>query len=120
MPDVPYLCHYQRAVDIAAAGPYLELQRYFQVYPHHVEQALRTLSYHDAMNLAAGIAPQVRLLCSVGLWDDVCPPSTVYAAFNHAGVERKEMAVYPYNKHEGGGGWHMERKIAFLSECLAE
>lgn len=122
MPDVPYLCHYQRAIDIAAAGPYQELQKYFAKYPAHYELALRTLSYHDGMNLASRINPRAKMLCSVGLWDDVCPPSTVFAAYNNCpvptGQGSKEIAVYPFNKHEGGGPDQRERQIAFLHQAL--
>jgi cephalosporin-C deacetylase len=121
MPDVPFLSHFQRAVDIAPAGPYPEIANYLAKYPHTTEDVWRTLSYFDGMNLAARIQADTRMLWSVGLWDDVCPPSTVYAAYNHCPVPegRKQMAVYPYNKHEGGGGWQRERQIAFLHDALA-
>jgi cephalosporin-C deacetylase len=121
MPDVPFLCHYGRAGDIALAGPYLELQKYFQRYPDQVEAAQRTLSYFDGMNLAAGMNPACKLFCSVGLWDDVCPPSTVYAAYNHCPAPAgagKQMAVYPYNKHEGGGAAQREKQLAYLAEAF--
>lgn len=122
MPDVPFLCHYERAVEIGAAGPYIELQAFFAKYPQHVAQAMRTLSYFDGMNLAASINPKAHTLWSVGLWDDVCPPSTVFAAYRHCPVPeaegQKQIAVYPYNKHEGGGGAQRERQIAFYSEAL--
>jgi cephalosporin-C deacetylase len=120
-PDVPFLCHFRRAVEIAGAGPFPEISNYLGRYPQHVETVWRTLSYHDGMNLAAAIPASTRMLWSVGLWDDVCPPSTVYAAYNHAPSPEgaKQMAVYPFNKHEGGGGWQAERKIAWLAEELA-
>lgn len=122
LPDVPFLCHFDRAARIALNGPYLEIQRYFQRFPQHAETALRTLSYFDAMNLAADIRPDCRMLWSVALWDDVCPPSTVFAAYHHCPVPEvdggKEMAIYPYNSHEGGGGWQKERQLAWLHEAL--
>jgi cephalosporin-C deacetylase-like acetyl esterase len=41
-------------------------------------------------------------LFSVGLMDDICPPRTVYAAYNHyAGP--KQMHRYPYNQHTRAG-----------------
>lgn len=47
--------------------------------------------------------------------DMVCPPSTVYAAYNHfAGP--KEIRVYTYNGHEeGGGNYHTVEKVRFLT-----
>ena len=122
MADVPFLCHFERAADIAAAGPYQELQRYFAKYPERVPQAQTTLSYFDGMNLASRVQPDGRMLWSVALWDDVCPPSTVFAAYHNCPVsideDRKQIAIYPYNKHEGGGGLQKERQIAWLAQTL--
>ena len=45
--------------------------------------------------------------------DDICPPSTVFAAYNHyAGP--KGMRVWPFNRHEGGESYQNEAKLAFL------
>jgi cephalosporin-C deacetylase len=47
--------------------------------------------------------------------DLICPPSTVFAAYNHfAGP--KDMRVYPYNDHEGGGNFQNVEKVRFLAE----
>ncbi|MEO0598601.1 MAG: acetylxylan esterase, partial [Chloroflexota bacterium] len=54
-------------------------------------------------------------LFSVGLMDDVCPPSTVYGAYNHYQGE-KEMRVYEFNNHEGGGSHHILEQIRFLHQ----
>ncbi len=99
MPDVPYLCHFRRSVDVASQGPYPEIAAYCRHWPQHEEQVFRTLSYFDNMNLAERISCPV--LMNVGLQDVVCPPSTIYAAFNHLGAETREMKVFPYNGHEG-------------------
>jgi cephalosporin-C deacetylase len=56
------------------------------------------------------------VLVSVGLWDLICPPSTVFAAYNHMKCE-KEMAVYPYNGHGDGADWG-ERAFAFITGGL--
>jgi len=53
-------------------------------------------------------------LFSVGLLDEVTPASTVFAAFNHyAGP--KEIAVYSFNGHEGGGTTHLLKQLDFLA-----
>jgi cephalosporin-C deacetylase len=53
-------------------------------------------------------------LFSTGLMDDTCPPSTVFAAYNHyAGP--KEIKVWPYNQHEGGESFQAVEKLAFLN-----
>jgi cephalosporin-C deacetylase len=47
--------------------------------------------------------------------DQVCPPSTVFAAYNHwAG--KKDIKVYPYNGHEGGQSFQNVEKLNFLNK----
>jgi cephalosporin-C deacetylase len=99
MADVPYLCHFRRAVDIAAQQPYLEIAAYCRAWPQREEQVFRTLSYFDGLNLAERITCPV--LMNVGLQDVICPPSTVFATFNHLGSTEKALKVFPYNGHEG-------------------
>ena len=57
----------------------------------------------------------VPALFSVGLIDEITPASTVFAAFNHYGGP-KEIAVYPFNGHEGGQTRHLKAKLAFLAD----
>ena len=110
MPEVPFLCHYRRAADITGEAPYSEIARYLRTHRDSVESAFKTLSYFDGVNFAS--RTRVPALYSVGLMDTICPPSTVYAAYNwHAGP--KEIRVYPYNGHEGGGTFHAREKLAF-------
>ncbi|QIK71288.1 acetylxylan esterase [Propioniciclava coleopterorum] len=114
--DVPFLCHFERALAISDRDPYGEIVRHLARYRDRVEQTLDVLSYFDGANLAA--LAQAPALFSVGLRDQTCPPSTVYAAFNHWGGDDKEMAVYRFNDHEGGGEHHVPRKLAFLAQHL--
>jgi cephalosporin-C deacetylase len=56
---------------------------------------------------------QASALFSVGLMDQVCPPSTVYAAYNHyAGPQR--IQVWRYNQHEGGDSFQVRAQLAFV------
>ncbi len=116
-PDVPWLSHFERAVDISV-GPYEEITEFLKKHPQHIDQAFETLSYFDNMNLVDMVQVS-HAYYSVGLWDDICPPSTVYASYNRlpASVE-KSIEVYPYNKHEGGHTLHQHRKLAWLREVL--
>ena len=116
MPDVPFLCHYRRATEITDANPYYEIARYCKVHRDRVEAVFQTLSYFDGVNFAA--RAQAPALFSVGLMDDVCPPSTVYAAYNHYDGP-KQIRVYRYNQHEGGGTFQNQEKIRFLREVLS-
>jgi cephalosporin-C deacetylase len=117
LPDVPFLCHYRRATQIVDTLPYGEISKYCQTHRDKIENVFHTLSYFDGVNLAA--RAQAPAQFSVGLMDTVCPPSTVYAAFNHyAGP--KEMKVWEYNNHEGGGSYQVNDKLAFLAQLWPE
>jgi len=47
--------------------------------------------------------------------DDICPPSTVFAAYNEISAAGKEIAVYPYSGHSGPKA-HAERQLRHLRE----
>jgi cephalosporin-C deacetylase len=113
--DVPFLCHIARGVELAETDPYSEVTRYLRIHRTH-EQALATLAHFDGVSFAR--RSTVPALFSVGLMDTVCPPSTVYAAYNaYAGP--KEIAVYHENDHEGGGPVHEVRQLRWLGALLA-
>ncbi len=111
MPDVPFLCHYRRATEITDRHPYGEISAYCKTHRDQVSRVFDTLAYFDGINFAA--RARGRALFSVALMDMICPPSTVYAAFNHYGGP-KEIRHYDYNDHEGGQAYHEIEKIRFL------
>jgi cephalosporin-C deacetylase len=115
LPSVPFLCHPERALEITDAHPWQEVAQYLSVHRHAAVRVLHTLSYVDGVNFARRAGAPA--LFSVGLRDMVCPPSTVFAAFNHYGGE-KEIAVYPFNGHEGGDGVHVERQLEWLGNAI--
>lgn len=113
MPDVPFLCHVQRAITITDAYPYRELVDYLHTHRTAEERVLRTWSYLDAAHL--GTMATAPALFSAALMDTTCPPSTVYAAFNHYGRrDRSRIDVYRYNGHEGGEGYRWPQQREFL------
>ena len=111
MPDVPFLCHYRRATEIVDTYPYKEIAEYCHTHRDKVDTVFNTLSYFDGVNFSA--KAKAKTLFSVGLMDQVCPPSTVYAAYNHWAGE-KDIKVYPYNGHEGGQSYQTVEKLKFL------
>ena len=114
--DVPFLNHFERALQVTDADPYGEIVRYLAKYRDREEETMKTLSYFDGVNMARrSTAPA---LFATGLRDQVCPPSTVFASYNAWGSSEKQIAVYPYNAHEGGDEHHMLRKLDFLREHL--
>jgi cephalosporin-C deacetylase len=65
------------------------------------------------MNFSA--RSKAKALFSTALMDQVCPPSTVFAAYNQwAGG--KDIKVYSYNGHEGGASFQNVEKLKFLKE----
>jgi cephalosporin-C deacetylase len=113
MPEVPFLCHFRRAVGLTAKAPYSEIVKYLSVNRDKVDTVFNTLAYFDGIHFAA--RSTARALYSTGLMDDVCPPSTVFAAYNYVDAP-KEIKVYPYNEHEGGGAHHQIEQVRFLKE----
>lgn len=112
MADVPFLQHIRHAVDLVGTAPYAELTTYLAAHREAIERTWRTISYVDGVNLAArGRAPS---LWSVALMDMTCPPSTVYASYNRYGGD-KQMEIYPYNGHEGGGPFQVGRQLEWLA-----
>ncbi len=111
--DVPFLCDIRRAVGLVDSHPYGELSQYLRIHRGSEDQVFRTLSYVDGVNFAA--RAQVPALFSVGLMDQVCPPSTVFAAYNHYAGE-KQIEVYPYNGHENGEEYQMEKTVTFVRD----
>ena len=113
MPDVPFLCHFERAVGLTDADPYHEIVRYLSVHRGADERVFRTLSYFDGVNFAKrATAPA---LFSVAHLDPICPPSTVFAAFNHWAAEGARIVEYSFNEHEGGGGWQWPVQAEWLA-----
>jgi cephalosporin-C deacetylase len=113
--DVPFLCHFRRAVTLTTSTAYAEIAAYLRIHPHREQQVWETLAYFDGVFFAERI--RARTLVAVGLMDEACPPSTVFAAYNRIAAP-KEIAVYSYDGHAGGGAWQEERRLRFVQEHL--
>ncbi len=97
----PFLCDFRRVwemdLDINA---YREIQNWFKKTDplHEREKELfETLSYIDIQNIIHRI--KGRVLMITGLMDEICPPSTQFAAYNKI-ESKKEMLIYPDFGHE--------------------
>jgi cephalosporin-C deacetylase len=116
VPRCPFLCDYQRVWQIdLAAGAYEELKTFFRNFDprHEREQEIFTrLGYVDCQYLAPRIRGEV--LMATGLMDQICPPSTQFAAFNRIPA-RKEVKLYPDFAHEGYPGFEDEA-FRFLAQ----
>ncbi|WP_326701432.1 acetylxylan esterase [Streptomyces sp. NBC_01754] len=117
-PDVPFLCDFPRAIRLTDRKPYREIGDYLKTHRGRSQQAGRTLAYVDGVHFAArGRAPA---LFSVALEDQTCPPSTVFAAFNAYAHPVKEIEVYDFNDHEGGGPFQQAVQLARLPRFLKD
>jgi cephalosporin-C deacetylase len=114
-PEVPFLSDFPRATTLVDTDPYGEIGRYLKVHRDHVERVFTTLSYFDVAIL--GRRATAPALFSVGLMDETCPPSTVYAAYNSYGGP-KEIREYAFNDHEGGEGFHEVALMRWLASRL--
>ena len=115
MPDVPFLCDFPRATRVAPGDPYGEIVRYLKAHRDRVDDVFRTLSYFDGAVL--GRRASAPALFSVALMDEICPPSTVVAAY-HAYGGPKEINVYPFNDHEGGEAFQQREQLTWLRSRL--
>jgi cephalosporin-C deacetylase len=112
---VPFLTHFRRATEITDAYPYRELSDMLQLNRDKVDDVFATLSYFDGLHFAArGTAPA---LYTVGLMDAICPPSTVYAAYNRY-PGPKQIQVWPYNGHESGATFQPPVNLRWLRTLL--
>lgn len=97
----PFLSDYQRAWEMALEkAPYDEITDWFRKRdPQHKreKEVFTRLGYIDIQHLAPRITAKVDL--TVGLEDQVCPPSTQFAAYNKLTGE-KSLRLFPDHGHD--------------------
>lgn len=112
----PYLCDFKRVWDTDLSKWAYDDMRYFFrcVDPTHEreEEFFTRLGYIDVQHLAPRIKADV--LMFTGLMDDVCPPSTQFAAYNKI-TAPKEMVIYPDFGHENLPGVEDKTLLFMLS-----
>ncbi|NMO54045.1 acetylxylan esterase [Actinoplanes sp. TBRC 11911] len=114
--DVPFLTHFRRASEITDGYPYRELADMLRANRDRADDVFTTLGYFDGLHFAArGRAPA---LYTVALMDDICPPSTVYAAY-HRYAGPKRLQVWPYNGHESGDTFQPPINLRWLRDLFA-
>lgn len=97
----PFLCDFKRVWDMDLdLDAYGELRDYFRMFdPRHEreEEIFTKLGYIDLQYLVPRIKADVLLF--TGLLDNICPPSTQYAAYNKMQCNKKHI-IYPDYRHE--------------------
>ena len=116
---IPYLCHFERAIEIAEAFEnitYNEFKSIANLYPEKEREMYDTLSYFDNLNLCKDI--KAKTFISVGLRDTCCPPSAAFAVYNHIQSE-KGIDVYPFYGHDAGIALaYQEKMLAYIMNNL--
>jgi cephalosporin-C deacetylase len=115
-PSFPFLCDYKRVWDIdLAKDAYAELREWFRwkdpLHQHETEVFTR-LGYIDVQFLAPRIRSEVRM--AVGLMDQICPPSSQFAAYNKI-TSPKSLVVYPDFGHEDLPG-ELDHTFQFMAQ----
>ena len=115
-PVYPFLCDYRRVWDIDLdVDAYAELRDYFRRFDplHQREDKIFTrLGYVDVQHLCPRI--RAKVLMGVALLDQICPPSTQFAAYNKIRSE-KAMDIYPDYGHEALLG-HSDRVFDLMAK----
>lgn len=97
----PFLSDYRRVWEQdKMERAYAELKEYFRRFdPRHEreDEIFTLLGYIDIQNLVKRIHAEVLMFS--GLMDEVCPPSTHFAAFNKIRSPKKAL-IYPDYAHE--------------------
>ncbi len=116
---IPYLCHFERAIEVGETPEnitYNEFKSIANMYPDKEREMYDTLSYFDNLNLCKGI--EAKTFISVGLRDTCCPPSTVFAVYNHI-QSKKGIDVYPFYGHDAGIALaYQEKMLAYIMNNL--
>lgn len=106
-PMFPFLCDYKRVWEMDLdKNAYDEIRDYFRKFDplHKKEEEIFTLlGYIDVQHLVKRIKGKV--LLATGLMDEICPPSSQFAAYNKI-TAPKEMIIYPDFGHEGLPGFN--------------
>ncbi|SFR26167.1 cephalosporin-C deacetylase [Lentzea waywayandensis] len=112
--QAPFLCDFRRALNVCGNPPYTELTKY--IADNRRSDVFPTLSYFDGVGFAARATAPAWF--SVGLMDDIVPPSTVFGAY-HAYAGPREMAVWEHSAHEAGGSDDLDIALdAFRTRLL--
>jgi len=115
----PFLSDYQRVWEMdLAEGAYAELHQFMRLFDPQAKKSreyFTKLGYIDVHHLSRRITAET--LIATGLMDTICPPSTVFAAYNNISSPKK-MEVYPNHRHEDLPG-QSDRMYQWLMQAIA-
>ena len=110
--DIPFLCDWTNYFKLTQWD---EMDKWLEQKKHRSwSQALRTMSYFDTMNLCERVTCPT--IMSIGLQDQICPPTTSFAAFNRI-RGTKTHVIYPTRGH-GLGREHRQHTWRQIKELF--
>lgn len=112
----PYLAGVIDAIDLTHTYPYQEINDYLRQHPESRAAITKTWSYYDCINFADRI--RCPIIVNIGLQDNVCPPETGYAVFEHIGAEEKKLYAYDGHAHDANSYGHEAIVEAFFRARL--
>ena len=114
----PYLCGYVDSIELTHTYPYEEINDYLRLYPERRRDVEATVAYFDGINFASRISCPT--IVNIGLQDNVCPPETGYALFEHIGAQDKQLYPYDGHGHDAGRVKHTAMLDRFFAQHLQE
>jgi cephalosporin-C deacetylase len=115
-PVYPFLSDYQRVWEMdLSKDAYRELRDFFRRHdPTHerIDEWFTRLGYIDVQHLCSRIQGEVMM--AIGLMDEICPPSSQFAAYNKIAASKRRV-LYPDFGHEWLPGW-ADREWAFFGD----
>lgn len=114
----PYLCGYVDSIELTHTYPYEEINDYLRLYPERRRDVETTVAYFDGINFASRIACPI--IVNIGLQDNVCPPETGYALFEHIAATEKQLYSYDGHGHDAGRVKHTAVIDRFFAQHLQE
>lgn len=115
-PQMPFLCDYRRVwemdLDVDAYSELREYFRHFDPTHEHESEIFTRLGYIDNQHMAHRIRAEIMM--GTGLLDNICPPSSQFAAYNRI-TSKKKTVIYPDFKHEGYPEWD-DKVMQFMLE----
>jgi cephalosporin-C deacetylase len=114
----PYLCGYVDSIELTHTYPYEEINDYLRLYPERRRDVEATVAYFDGINFASRISCPI--IVNIGLQDNVCPPETGYALFEHIGARDKQLYPYDGHGHDAGRVKHTAVLDRFFAQHLQE
>ena len=114
----PYLCGYVDSIELTHTYPYEEINDYLRLYPERRRDVEATVAYFDGINFASRISCPI--IVNIGLQDNVCPPETGYALFEHIAATEKQLYPYDGHGHDAGRAKHTAVLDRFFAQHLQE